>query len=185
MKQNPQRGLVLVLRTALPPEQLIEPVRKTLLDLDPELPFAAPGTLLDRIDRTLQGDRIPLVLMSAYSILALILAAVGLYGVLAFVVNQRRREIGIRIALGCSPEGVFALFLRQGLAALGVGLALGFAGTLLLAPVARSQFYQVTTSDPLVMTGVAVVLAFVTVIASLRPSWKAAQVDPITTLNYE
>ena len=185
LKQNPQRALVLLLRTVVPPEQLTEPLRKKLLELDPELPMAVSGTLLDRIDRSLLGNRIPVILLSAYSILALVLAAVGLYGVLAYVVYQRRREIGIRITVGCSAEGVFALFLRHGLAALGIGLVLGYVGTLILAPVARSQLYEVTTSDPLVMVGVAAVLAVVTVLASLRPSWKAARVDPVSTLNYE
>jgi ABC-type antimicrobial peptide transport system permease subunit len=121
-------------------------------------------------------------LVSVFGALALTLAAVGLYGVVAYVVRQREREIGVRVALGASPARVVGLMLRRGMAPVLAGLAVGLPLALLATRLLRSLLYEVSASDPGTFVGVAALLAAVALVASWLPSRRAARVDPTITL---
>jgi ABC-type antimicrobial peptide transport system permease subunit len=125
------------------------------------------------------------LLMTVFATTALLLAAIGIYGVVAYSVARRTREIGVRIALGATPSGVLALIVRQGSQPVVVGIAVGLAGAFALTRVLRGTLFGVTASDPLAFAGGVVVLSTVAVVASLIPALRAARVDPVTALRQE
>jgi predicted permease len=176
--------LLMPVRTSGDPLAMTEAVQKVITKLDPDLPYYLPKTLQQRIDDSLGERRIPLFLISAFSALALLLAAVGLYGVLAYLVSQRTREFGIRMALGSTPARLFRFVLLGGLRVLAWGLGIGLSATLFLERLIRSQLYGITATDPGVMLGVALLLALVTVLACLVPAYRATRVDPVDALQY-
>lgn len=184
-RQIPIDFMLLAIRTELEPLSLAPAVQKIVLGIDAELPFYFPTTLDERISDTLFEHRIPMVLITIFAALALFLAAVGLYGVLSYTVNQRTRELGIRMALGSSPKELFRLVLSDGLRVLMIGLALGIITTLLLAGIIRSLLFGIAPSNLIVIGSVLVVLGVVTILASLFPARRATRVDPVTALNYE
>ena len=136
----------------------------------------------ERVKRALLNRRAPAQLALGFGLVALLLAAVGLYGVLAYLVTQRSREIAVRIALGSSARGVFDLVMREGMLLLGIGLAAGAAGALALRSSLESQLFGVRAGDPRVMLGVAVVLALVALAACALPARRAARIEPRTVL---
>jgi ABC-type antimicrobial peptide transport system permease subunit len=119
----------------------------------------------------------------AFGGLALFLSAIGIYSVLSYLLGQRRREIGIRLAIGSSPAGIFRLFVREGLLLVGGGLVLGTAGSIALRTAIKNQIYGVQPLDPVVLGSVALVLGMVAMIACLRPAQQATKVDPVVVLN--
>jgi len=123
------------------------------------------------------------MLSLTFGLVALLLSAVGVYGVLAYLVNQRTREIGIRMALGSSPLGIFDLVLREGLLLVGLGFALGGIGTALLKRSLESQLFDVRVTDPLVLTTAAAVLGTVALVACALPARRAAAIDPAIALS--
>jgi ABC-type antimicrobial peptide transport system permease subunit len=123
------------------------------------------------------------MLSLTFGLVALLLSAVGVYGVLAYLVNQRTREIGIRMALGSSPFGIFDLVLREGLLLVGLGFALGGIGTALLKRSLESQLFDVRVTDPLVLTTAAAVLGTVALVACALPARRAAAIDPSIALS--
>jgi putative ABC transport system permease protein len=123
-----------------------------------------------------------MVLAATFAGVALFLAAIGIYGVLAYQVSQRRREIGIRMALGSDARGIFRLVLSEGIALLGVGLTLGLAGAFLVRRAMESQLYGVSAMDPLVLSLVAGLLALVALTACTVPARRAARIDPVVAL---
>ncbi|MFP3938853.1 MAG: ABC transporter permease [Thermoanaerobaculia bacterium] len=164
------------------PEAVAPALRNVLRDLDPELPLYGVEPLAASIDEALVEIRLPMVLAAVFAGLALFLAAVGIYGALAYAVVQRTREVGVRLALGSTPSEIFRLVLRQGLTILGAGLVTGLAGALGLARALEGLLYGVGAFDPGVLSAVAGLLAVVVVAASLVPARRATRVDPVVAL---
>jgi predicted permease len=164
------------------PMALANVVRATLSGIDPELPVFDVQAMEQRMERSLVGRRSPVVLSLIFSGIALLLSAVGIYGVLAYLVAQRRREFGIRVALGSSAGAIFELVLKEGLLLVVVGLVLGGVGALVLRTSLESQLFGVTAGDPWVLLSVTGLLALVAMLACAWPAHRAALIDPAIAL---
>ena len=175
-------GLNYAIRTAGDPAALTSALRQTIASLDRELALYDVLPMSERVDRSLITRRSPVVLSLAFSVIALLLSAIGIYGVLAYVVTQRTREIGIRLALGSSGRRIFDLILREGLALVGVGFVLGAAGAIALRRALQSQLFEISATDPVTLTGAAAVLALVAVAACTLPARRATRIDPLVAL---
>jgi predicted permease len=184
-RQDHWGGAAVVVRTSGDPMGLLPAVRRELKALDPTLPVVEPRTMEDVQSARLADRRLPMQLMSAFAALALALAAVGVYGVMAYSVASRTREIGVRVALGAQPASVFAMVLRQGLGAALVGLAVGLAGAYALGGLLTKLLYGVSPRDVLTFGVVAGTLIAVTVAACLIPARRAVRVDPLHALRNE
>ena len=136
----------------------------------------------DRLSSSLIDRRTPTLLAGGFAVVALFLAAIGIYGVLAYQVSQRRREIGIRMALGATSGNIFGLVLREGTLIVLVGALFGLAGSFLLRQTIQAQLYEVGAMDPRVVGGVALLLAVVALVACLLPARRAARTDPMIAL---
>lgn len=180
--QEANRVESLTVRTEGDPRALAGALRRTLQRLDPELALFDVQTMEERVDESLTSIRLALVIAAVSAVLALFLAAVGLYGVLAYAVAERRRELGIRMALGSTPREIFHLVLVRGLVVLGAGLVAGLVGALLVGRSMAGLLYGVTPSDPGVLAGVGVLLALVALAASVLPARRATRVDPVEAL---
>jgi putative ABC transport system permease protein len=183
MTQSPSRTVYLAMRTTLDPESVVNTLRTKIASIDPELPFYAVRTMVQRMDNSLISRRVPMLLAIAFASVALLLAAIGVYGVLAYQVAQRRREIGIRMALGSTTREVFSLVLRDGLKIAGAGLIAGLAGTYFVSRAMTSLLYNVAPMDPLVVGTVAFVLTTVAIAATVIPARRASKVNPLTALS--
>jgi ABC-type antimicrobial peptide transport system permease subunit len=139
----------------------------------------------DRVERSLNPRRAPMLLSLGFGAVALLLATIGLYGVLAYQVSQRTREIGVRMALGSEPGRIVRLVLGEGAVLVAVGLAAGVAGALLLRGAIASQLYGVGPLNVLVMLAVTAVLALASLGACLGPAWRASRVDPVVALSQQ
>jgi ABC-type antimicrobial peptide transport system permease subunit len=136
----------------------------------------------DRVDRSLIARRTSILLSASFGTVALFLAAVGIYGVLAYLVSQRTREIGIRMALGGTTRSAFELVLREGAVIVAVGLALGLGGALLLGRFLQDQLYGVRAAEPSILAGVSGLLALVALLASVVPAFRAASIQPVEAI---
>ena len=183
MSQNTSSFLTLAVKTSGAPETVSGGLRATMAALDPELPLFDVRTLAQRTETALVARRSSAMLSLTFGLVALLLSAVGVYGVLAYLVNQRTREIGIRMALGSSPLGIFDLVLREGLLLVSLGFALGGIGTALLKRSLESQLFDVRVTDPLVLTTAAAVLGTVALVACALPARRAAAIDPSIALS--
>jgi hypothetical protein len=175
----------LCVRTHRRPESLIQPVRQALNGFDPTLAFAEVHTLAEEVDDSAAPERLTAVLAilaSLFGLFAALLASVGLYGLLAFSVAQRQREIGIRMALGARPQSIAQLIGGHALVLVGVGVVLGLAAAILVAPMASALLYGVAPSDPLSMCAAAILVVLVAALAALIPATRAARVDPAVAL---
>jgi putative ABC transport system permease protein len=185
MTQQPQTGLVVLLRTTLSPKSLEKPVRDIVASLDPAQPAFEFKTMQERVEETWATPRLMSFLLVCFAILALTLAVVGLYGVMAFNALRRMREIGVRLALGAMPAQIRTMMLGQGLRLLGGGLILGFAGAFALSRVIRSLLFGVSVNDPLIYGSVTLVLASAAIFACWIPARRASRVNPMITLRAE
>ncbi len=181
--QQPSRTVMLAVRSAQNPETLVPALRSALASIDRELPLFDVHAMEERLDRSLAQRRLPMAIALAFGLVALFLAGIGVYGVLACQVTERRREIGIRIALGSSTADVFRLVMREGARITIVGLLVGLAGTLGVARLMAGLLYGVRPTDPTVVGAVAVVLVAVALVATWLPARRAAGVDPAVVLN--
>jgi putative ABC transport system permease protein len=172
-------------RTSVEPVSLIPTLRRQLTGVDPDVPTFGWETLDKVMTASLAGVAEVGGMMTGAGLMALILAVVGIYGVSAFSVEQRTREIGIRIALGAKQRRILILVLKRGSAFIAAGLALGMAGALALMPLLSAFFYGVRPTDPPTLLSVSVLLAAVAVLATYIPARQATKVDPIVALRYE
>jgi len=184
-RQDHWGGAAVVVRTAGDPMALLPAVRREMKALDVTLPIGSPASMSDVKSNRLADRRLPMQLMIAFALLALTLAAVGVYGVMAYSVAARTREIGVRVALGAQPRNVFGMVLRQGLGAAVVGLTLGLLGAAALGRVLAKLLYGVTPTDALTFVAVAAVLLAVTLVACFIPARRAVRVDPLEALRSE
>ena len=175
-------GLNYAIKTAGDPAALGGALRQTIASLDRELALFDVLTMSERVDRSLANRRSPVVLSLTFGAIALLLSAIGIYGVLAYVVTQRTREIGIRLALGSSGARIFELILREGVVLIGAGFALGAVGAMALRRSLQSQLFQISATDPLALTAAAAVLAVVAVAACALPARRATRIDPVIAL---
>jgi predicted permease len=185
-RQDPLLGFItFYVRTALAPEQLMPSITSAIARLDPNLPVENLKTVEQQIRENVFLDRVISTLSGAFAILATVLAAVGLYGVLAYTVAQRTREIGVRMALGADSGSVRRMVLRQVALMMVVGGVLGLAGAVALGRGAESLLYQMQGHDPIVLASAAVVLVLVALAAGFVPAQKAARIDPMVALRHE
>jgi predicted permease len=182
IRQRPRSFLTLVVRGGGDVTGLTPAIRETLSAIDPELPLFGVQTMRSRIDQSLATRRIPLQLLGVFAAVALFLAAVGIYGALAYSVSQRSREIGIRMAMGSTPRDVFRTVVVQGARVTVAGLLIGAAVAVGLTRLMRSLLFGVEPTDPAVMATVAAILAVVGLAACILPARRATSVDPVKAL---
>lgn len=175
----------LAVRTSGDPMRLVPAIRQALAELDPDVPLAGVATMEEVLSDSVSDRRATALVVGVFALVALVLSAVGVYGVLAYQVARRSREIGVRMALGASVGSVSKGVLRSGLRLVAIGLALGVPASVLAARSIRSMLFDVGLIDPLTYTGVALFLAMVAAAACLLPAWSAARVDPVRALRSE
>jgi putative ABC transport system permease protein len=178
-------GMTVLVRTANDPLALVSTVREELQKLDPELPMAGVATMDQLLADSLSRSRFTMLLLGIFSAVALILASVGIYGLIAYSVTQRTQELGIRIALGAQRRDVLRLVLAQGTRLTLLGVALGVLAALALSRLLASMLFGISVTDPLTFAGVAGLLAAVALLACFIPARRATRVDPIVALRYE
>jgi predicted permease len=172
----------MLVRTKLEPASLVNGIRSEIARLDPGVALANPRTLDEAMATSLTPRRTMLSLVGAFALSALTLACIGLYGVMAYSVSTRRREICIRMALGAERRAVIGYILKDGIRLMTVGLCLGVAAALALARLLTSELYQVSSYDPLVIAGTIASVATVAILACWMPAWRAARFNPISSL---
>ena len=177
--------LTFLLRAKGDPAALLPSVRSTVADVDRNLPLIEPKTVEQLLAGQIEYPRYYSMLLGLFAFVATALAAVGIYGVMSYAVEQRTREIGIRMALGAGRGDVFSLIVRQAGGVIAGGLAFGIASAFLLTRFLSSELWEVQSTDPITFAGVAVLLAAVAACACLVPTWRAVRVDPTVTLHYE
>jgi putative ABC transport system permease protein len=175
----------LVVRTQRDPAEVARAIRAELDTIDKDQPMENVRTMTQLVDSSVAGRRLPVRLLGAFAGVALLLAALGLYGVLAFNVTQRTREIGIRLALGAQKSHVLALVIGQGMKTAFIGVGIGIGGGLALTRVMERLLYEIKPTDPLTFACVSVLLMSVALLACWLPARRAARVDPMEALRYE
>jgi predicted permease len=181
-RQMPERGMTLVVRSSGDPTALAPAIRQQLRAIDPELPLYSVRTMADRMNESLADRRTPMVIAIVFAVVALFLAAVGIYGVLAYQVSQRRKEIGIRLALGSDARSIFGLIVKEGMSLMAAGLVVGLAGAFAIRRTLEAQLYGVGALDPLVLGSVGLMLALVAFTACSLPARRATRIDPVRAL---
>jgi putative ABC transport system permease protein len=184
--QVPNRGNMLLVRVRSGnPLSLVPAIKRELQALDPDQAFADISTMENNIAKSLGSRRMMMSLLAAFAAIALLLASVGLYGVMALTVTQRTRELGIRFALGASRGDVLRLVLGQGAVLVGLGLAAGSLGAFVTSRALQSLLYDVAALDTAALIGAMLALSLVAFIACFLPARRASRVDPIEALRME
>ena len=178
-------GVTFYVRTTAASAAAFAAVRREVRRLDASMPVYATKTLEGQLDETLLTDRLIAMLAAGFGLLATVLASIGLYGVMAFVVARRRKELGIRLALGAEPGGVIWLVMREVLLLLAIGLAVGVPAAMGLGRLVASQLYGIEARDPWTATATVILLTIVSAAAGLIPAHRASRIDPILALRYE
>jgi len=183
--EGDQYGLMLAIHTASDPLQFSVPVQKQIASLDPELPVSDVLTMDQVIGESLVNARLSASLVLAFAVLSLLLASVGLYGVLSYLTTQRTTELGIRMALGAQRNQLLQLILFDGLRPALFGLGLGLIGSVAATRIFQSMLFGTKPLDPMVLSGVVAMLLLVAVLACLLPAWRASRLDPMQALRTE
>jgi predicted permease len=182
---NNQRDMALLVRTAMDPASIGGAVRGIIRSLDAEMPVPEFRTMQQIVSKSVGERRFQLTLVLLFSAIALVLASLGIYGVVAYSVAQRKNEMGIRIALGASPANLQGLILRQGLTPVAIGLGVGVAGALVIGRILSGLLFGISFADPLTIGVVAAVLVVVAAAACYFPARRATQTDPLMALRCE
>jgi macrolide transport system ATP-binding/permease protein len=183
--QHYNSRVTVLARTAGDPKGMLAGVRQEIRALDPNLPVTEVSTLMEYLGVSLYPARAAAALLAILGLVALLLASVGIYGIMSYSVGRRAREIGIRMALGAQRRDVLGLVVGQGMKVIGVGVAMGLAGAFALTRFLSSWLYGISATDPVTFAGTPLLLAGVALVASYLPARRAARVDPIVALRYE
>lgn len=183
--QNPSASPAFVVRSDVSATSLTQSVKAVFHDLEPNVPAYSPQTMAEVMAGGMARERASMVILGVFASIALLLAAVGLYGVISHGVTERSREIGVRIALGAGRRQVVGLFVRQGLVTTVAGIAIGIGGALLLTRYIKTLLFHVTPTDPTTFVAVVVTLAAVALVACYLPARRATRVDPTVALRGE
>jgi putative ABC transport system permease protein len=177
--------LMLAVQTEGAPESLAGAIREQVRALDQDQPVASVRTMSQLLDRSLSDARFNLWLLGLFAVVALFLAAIGIYGVISYSVTQRTHEIGIRLALGAQPRSVLRLVVRQGMTLVVAGIAVGVAAAWALTRLMATMLFEVRATDPMTFALIALLLMGVALVACYIPARRAAKVDPMVALKYE
>ena len=182
-EQEPNRGMSFAVKTRTASTPIVNSLRQAVAAVDPQVPVYRSRTMPEWIDLALIGRRLPMVIALAFGVVALLLAAIGVYGVLAYNVSQRRRDLGVRMALGGTSGDIFQLVLLHGLKIVGSGLAIGLVLSLFLGQLMKTLLFNVAAIDPIVLLLVTAGLSAVALVATVIPAWRASRIDPIVVLS--
>ncbi len=180
--QHPPASAMLAVRTGTEPLAMADSVRKTVLAIDPDQPVSKVSTMEEVVERSAGELRLIMRLLTAFSAAATLLAIIGLYGVVAYSVVQRTREIGIRRAVGAERSHIFRLIVKQALAFSVAGVVLGIVAALALTRAVKGLLFQVSATDPVVFVGVATAFVAAALLASYVPARRATAIDPLEAL---
>ncbi len=184
-EQSPVYFQALVVRAAMEPSRLQQAIRKTIHAVNKDQTLAEVKTLEQIKSESMASDRLRSILLSVFAGIAVLLSAIGIYGVISYSVVQRTQELGVRAALGASTSNILGLVLRGGMWMTGIGLVIGLVGALGLTRLLETLLFGVPARDPVTITAVAALLGLVALLACYIPAWRAAKVDPMIALRYE
>jgi putative ABC transport system permease protein len=183
--QRRPKDLAIFLRGRLDPAVIPVELREQVQSVDPELPVFGAQTLTETVSESLAERRFSMRIVALFALTALLLAGLGIYGVISFIVNERTHEFGIRLALGAQSQNILRMVLRQGLGLAIAGAAVGLVCALIVSHLMAGLLYGVRPTDPLTFAGVAVLLIGVALLACYVPARRAIRVDPLVALRYE
>jgi putative ABC transport system permease protein len=184
-EQAPIQDFSLLLRSPASPAVIVNGARAAIKEIDPELPVFDVKTMTDALAESVSQPRFYAILLASFAAIAVIIAALGVYGVISYTVSQRTRELGIRIALGAQRQRVLGLVIRQGMALTLFGVLVGLVAAYGLTRVIASMLFGVAAADPATFAGVAVIFLIIAWLASYLPARRAASVDPIIAMRAE
>jgi ABC-type antimicrobial peptide transport system permease subunit len=177
--------MTVALRGSTDPSAMVTAVKNELRNLDPDLPMYYVRTMGQRVDESLARRRFSMLLLGVFASFALVLATIGIYGVMAYLVSQGTREIGIRMALGASQRNVLSLVVRQGMALALSGVMIGLAAAFLLTRLMRSLLFGVEATDLITFAAISLLVLLIGLLASYIPAQSATRIDPIVSLRCE
>jgi len=177
--------MTVVVRGDLPPKSYQRDVERLVARLDPDLPLSNVKTLEDVVSSSVAGRRFYMLLLTLFAVVAMALAAIGIFGVMSYAVAQQTREIGIRMALGADRDSVIRMVLRQASTVIGIGLVVGLAAAAATGRALAGLLFNLTPTDPMTLGIVAVILAAVALLACYLPARRATRIDPIQALRAE
>jgi putative ABC transport system permease protein len=184
-KQFPEPEMLLILRSGLPEAALATAAASTVRAIDPDVPLYDLATMEDRLARARSTQRANMTMMGIFAALALLLSAIGIFGVIAYMVSRRSLEIGIRMALGAQRRDVLRIVLGHGMILAIAGIAIGLVGALAATRALRSMLFEISPSDPWTLAAAAILFTAVAVAACYIPARRAIQIDPMTTLRHD
>jgi predicted permease len=184
-RQDASDHMNLVVKSGMDPAALTSAIRGAIAAIDKDQPIFAISTMTDLINASVATDRLTLVLLGLFGMLALVLASIGIYGVISYSVTQRTHEIGVRVALGAARWDVLRMVLGHGVKIAGIGVAIGLAASFGLMRLMVKLLYSVNAADPLTFAGVGVALLLVAMLACYIPARRTLRVDPMKALRYE